>query len=171
MIDKKETVEVTEIEKSPFRLFNKIEYVDVKVPTKWGDASFSIRPMTNTERAIFSMEEDEIKKSRDVSGAIERSGFSNEELYTSEEDKTKDILKNWSTVLSDTVVDKDAEKVFLNSIKKVLIDCTRTVTVGDDTHDFDNDMYEEMNGDSVRLWLLSEIRMAGDLTVGERLAL
>lgn len=168
---REDTVEITETAKSPFRLFNKIEYSPVKVPEKWGDATFYVRPMTNTERAIFSMAEELIKKARDINGAIERSGLTGDDLYTTDDDKAVEVAKNWSAIVNDTVIDEDAEKNFLSAVKKVILDCTEKVSIGEEEHLFSDDMYEEMNGESVRLWLLSQIRNAGTLTDDERVAL
>jgi hypothetical protein len=171
MTKKDNTVEVTEKSTAPFRLFNKIEYNPVKVPEKWGDAVFYIRPMTNTERSVFGFEEEQIKKVRDVAGAIERSGLKNDDLFTTEDDKAVQVSKNWAGIINDTNVDKDAESVFLQAIKTVIVSCVEKVTIGDDSCMFGEDLYEELNGDGIRIWLLSEIKTAGSVKDDEVLSL
>jgi len=173
MAKKNDIVEVTEKSATPFRLFNKIEYVPVRVPEKWGDASFSIRPMTNTERSVFGFAEEEIKKVRDVVGAMERSGLEKEDLFTDSDDKEESVkvAKNWASIINDTNINKDAEATFLEAVKTAIVSCVDSVTIGEDSHPFDDKMYEEMNGDSIRIWLLNEIKNAGSVTDEEVLSL
>jgi len=173
MAKKNDTIEVTEKSEAPFRLFNKIEYNDVKVPLKWGNAVFRIRPMTNTERSVFGFAEEEIKKVRDVAGAMDRSGLKKEDLFTDSDDKEESVkvAKNWANIINDTNIDKGAESAFLQAVKETVVACVESVTIGEDCELFDDSMYEEMNGDSIRIWLLNEIKNAGSVTDEEVLSL
>jgi len=185
MAKKNDIVEVTGKSATPFRLFNKIEYVQVKVPEEWGDASFSIRPMTNTERALFACEEEEIKKRRDLKGAVKRNRLATEEAeknnvseeeseLTKEEQKakeTRDLTQKMDDILSDTKTVMPAEEQFLGAVKAIILSCVESVTIGENTRDFDGSMFEEMRGDAIRLWLLSSVREAGEITDEEVLSL
>lgn len=173
MAKKDNTVEVTEKSVSPFRLFNKIEYRPVRVPEAWGDASFSIRPMNNTERALFDFEEEKISIARDVSGATERNELTADDY---EDVDGKQVLKATSnakmmSVLKDFKIDTSAEEEYILKVKEFIVKCVDTVTFDGQTEPFTDELYEELDGSSLRLWLLAQIKKAGTVTSEEILSL
>ena len=173
MAKKNDTIEVTEKSEALFRLFNKIEYNDVKVPEEWGDAVFSIRPMNNTERALFDLEEEKIAIARDVSGATERNELTADDY---EDVDGKRVLKAGSTskmmsVLKDFKIDTDAEEQYFLKVKEYILKCVRTVTHSGETQELTEKLYEALNGSALRMWLLKQVKDAGSITEEEVLSL
>jgi len=170
---KDNVVEVTEKSTTPFRLFNKIVYNDVSVPEAWGDAVFSVRPMNNSERALFDLEEEKIAIARDIEGATERNNLTADDY---DDVDGKQVLKVESTskmmgVLKDFKIDTEAEEKYLSKVKEFVVKCVKSVTYCGETQDFTNELYEEIDGSSLRLWLLKQVRKAGTVTEEEVLSL
>jgi len=66
-----ETKEITGVETAPFRLFIDLSYNWVPVPKEWGDCSFRMRPMKNSERGLYRHSMKSVIKARDTKGAID----------------------------------------------------------------------------------------------------
>jgi hypothetical protein len=163
-------VEITEEPKVKFRLFNNLEYDWVQVPKEWGDAEFLIRPMKHSERTRFANSETIISQCRDIQGAIEKSGVDRELLHSSSDDPK---VKLEQAILSAKVyeyvtVDKDAEEEHQEEVKRVMLACIKTVKVGGVESEFTSDVYESIDADALRMWLMGSIKEASTLRIDER---
>ncbi len=167
-------VEVTETKTNTFRLFNKIEYNPVSVPESWGiDATFWVRPMTNTERAVHDFDVEEVNRSRGLRDMVASSGVTKDdyEEVDGKQVAKKSALEKMAKAVEEVEFDVKAEQKYLDSVKKIIVDCTEKASYDGDTMDFTEDVYEALNGSTARAWLLNEIEQAGTLTGAERIAL
>ncbi len=167
-------VEVTETKTNTFRLFNKIEYNPVSVPESWGiDATFYVRPMTNTEKALFGFEEE---KRRNGSGVLQAMAKNNVTFDDYKEVDGENVPKTESMeklvkAFEDIEIDVEIESRYLEAVKKIAVDCTEKVDYEGDTMEFTGELYEAINGASGRMWLLEQVKSAGELTGAERIGL
>jgi len=166
-------VEITEEPKVKFRLFNQLEYSWVDVPKEWGDASFLIRPMKHSERSRFSHSESIISTARDIQGAIERSRVDTSILHSDSEDVKVKLEKAVLTakVWDHINIDKDAEEEHQEEVKRVMLACIKEVKRGEIVDTFDGEMYESIDADELRMWLMGSIKEASTLRVDERSSL
>jgi hypothetical protein len=163
-------VEMKDEPKVKFRLFNKLEHSWYVVPEEWGDASFYIRPMKHSERSRLKNSEGIIGKIRDVKGAIDRSGVDGEKINSipeSTEEKIEQIAL-YSKVMDNIIVDKDAEEEHQREVQRVMVSCISKVSIEGEETDFTDEVYESIDSDSLRFWLMDKIKTASELSDGER---
>ncbi len=172
-------VEVTETKTNTFRLFNKIEYNPVSVPKSWGiDATFWVRPMTNTEKALFDFGEESCEDTTLVRAMIENDISSDDyEEVDGERRFKKSSMSKMSKAVESVVqakknVSKDEKLTQLNNRKEAVVACVEKFTIdGEEAVMFDNDQYEELDGATATKWLLQQVKSAGELTGAERIGL
>ena len=158
-------VKVKEESKSKFRLFGSLEYKTIEVPQELtGDTSvsFKARPMNHSERARFNVAESNYHSSLDWVKAVKDSGVDLEAMpkvgkdvgdYTGKE------LALLSQVTSQLEADPSKIGEFVSEIGVMLTACVESFTVdGGETTKFTAELFNVMESDEVRVWLVGQIR-------------
>ncbi len=166
-------VEVTEAKTNTFRLFNKIEATPVHYSKGGAEATFWVRPMTNTEKSLFDFATEEVQRSRGLAKMIENSGLTADdyEVVNGKSVPTKSALKKITKAVQEIEFDADAEEKYLEAVKKVIVSCTEKGEYDGIEMEFTDEIYEALNGSHPRAWLLAKIEDAGTLTGAERVSL
>ena len=178
----KREVRVTEdYTAEPFRLFGNLEHKWFQVEDKRAtDISFHIRPMKSSEKAVFKAAEEALRRSLDYNGAFIRAGV-DKRLFDETNDKKltakeKEELKRksdegWASLQRNLLTDLEEVERFAEVSKATIVACVDKYKVGEFEKAFDEEVYEQITLESVKVWLLDCIEKSSTITEGERVGL
>jgi hypothetical protein len=180
------TVKLLDIlENEKYRVFNKVEDVEVK-PTalfkghkipKAKQFSFTIRPMTYSEKKRLDAAAQSKANSSDFAGAMNRAGVTWKDLYgtdditslTEDERVQKINLMEYSKVSKEMRVDTESAETYANELLRVVVACTKTVNLGSEKLDFED--YSDRFSEEYLEFLFESIYRESTLTDQEALSL
>jgi len=165
--------------KEPFRLFGNTKPVWFDVEEDY-DVSFFIRPMSTPERAVYNASENALQASLDYVGAYKRAGLSADEVIGDVPKGLEgDALvawsvtqnENWSKVTAKLTTDLDVQRQFAEVSRDTAVACVELVKINGAEREFTLDMYESIEDNDIRVWLIECIKKASTINEGERVGL
>lgn len=155
-------MDVTEVKKDPFRVFNKIVSTWRTAPEPFDSLQFLIRPMKTIERSEYNAGEREFVKSKDLAGAYARAGLTPEQVHADGAG-----IDLWRKVSDAQVVDIQAEIEFESVIRKMILACVTKVKSETEEREFTAEMYDGVEGNDLLIWLADQIKTASNLSESE----
>lgn len=157
----------------PMRVFADLSFNWVTTPDGWADVDFYMRPMKNTERALYKDSLKRVTKARKTSETMDSLGYGRDDIDPTipgltEEQKLEAHIK-WAQVRELRTIDPEEEKKHNLVVKSVLLDCTSTVRIGSDEMPFGDDMFEAIGDEDVINWLIG-VSLAHSTLTGEETA-
>ncbi len=159
----------------PMRVFADLSFNWVTTPDGWADVDFYIRPMKNTERALYTDSLKRITKVRNTADAMASLGYTWAEVDPTTPGATIEqkaaALAKWSQVRELRTIDPEEEKKHNVVIKSVLLDCTKDVRIDGDELPFTDELFEAIGDEDVVNWLIGLALAKSTLTEEEKTSL
>lgn len=190
-MDKTATID-TDVTKEPFRVFVDMSPKWVVLDKEGVDMSFFVKPMNSPERAVFNASDRALNASLDYVGAYKRAGLTKEEVHDipSELGDVKDLEgeeltkrceeiqkwsdesnEKWALVTAKLTTDLGVQKQFAEVSRSTVVECVELVKIKGEDREFTFDMYEQIQDEEIKVWLLKVIKNVVNLTDGERVGL